>query len=498
MNHRLVIVSMGALLSAAVVAALLLGGAIPLNFAVSDNHDGSEIDLRVQARQTESGRVEVRAQSNVGGEWTTHTPEARFLPIEPELGRWYSSNSFAVSAPAAAPDVSDEASYTQSFVAQAIAYYERHGREATIEHYNTSESVDGQWYMFIFDEQDVMLAHANPDLVGVPGVEINGPDGYPAGRMVLAVASAEGAWVDYQFTNLASGQAEIKHSWVVRHDGLVFGSGWYEDAPSKAHAPGAFTQSYVERALEMYRVLGREATLEYYSTPASADGQWYVFIHTAEGTRVAHAHRANRPGWLGSNVGVGGIDVTGYNYGQDMLTIEDRGWVAYVFVNPADEDQYQRKHSWIVAHDGLQFGSGWYDRHYDLAGADPAGYSKLLVQQAIDRYDAEGREAALDYYSSAESVDGEWYVIVIHPDGTRLAHPFLPLGENILDSGPDVTGYDFRPDIVAVEDRDWVSYVFENPDTGEQGRKHTWIVRHDGLLFAAGWYEAGTYEAPDS
>ena len=112
---------------------------------------------------------------------------------------------------------------------------------------------------------------------------------------------------------------------------------------------------------------------------------------------------------------------------------------------------------------------GWYDRHYDLAGEDPAGYSKLLVQQAIDRYDAEGREAALDYYSSAESVDGEWYVIIIHPDGTRLAHPFLPLGENILDGGPDVTGYHFRPDIVAVEDRDWVSYVFENPDTGPAG-----------------------------
>ena len=115
--------------------------------------------MRVQARQTESGRVEVRAQSNTGGDggdWTTHTPEARFLPTEPEIGRWYSSDLFAVSAPAAAPDVSDPAEYTQTFVEQAIDHYERHGRQATIEYYQTSESTDGQWYVFIFDEADVI------------------------------------------------------------------------------------------------------------------------------------------------------------------------------------------------------------------------------------------------------------------------------------------------------------------------------------------------------
>ena len=37
-----------------------------------------------------------------------------------------------------------------------------------------------------------------------------------------------GRWVDYLFVNPATGEEGIKHSWVVRHDGLVIGSGWYE------------------------------------------------------------------------------------------------------------------------------------------------------------------------------------------------------------------------------------------------------------------------------
>ena len=37
-----------------------------------------------------------------------------------------------------------------------------------------------------------------------------------------------GRWVDYVFVNPATGDEGIKHSWVMRHDGLIIGSGWYE------------------------------------------------------------------------------------------------------------------------------------------------------------------------------------------------------------------------------------------------------------------------------
>ena len=497
MKQRVRIFSAAALLTALAVAAILLSGVVPFDFASSGRHDQGDIDVRVQARHTTGGQVEVRAQTSAAdAEWITHTPEARFLLGDAEPGRWYSSDSFAVRVPG--PDISDASAYTKSFVMQAIARYERDGRDATLTYYNTAESIDGQWYMFIMDEDDVVVAHENPALLGLPASEVNGPDGYPAGLMVVAVASTDGAWVDYQFHNPETGQGEIKRSWIVRHDGLIFGSGWYEDAPSRIHAPGAYTQSYVERALEMYRVLGREATFEYYNSQESIDGEWYLFVHSVDGTRLVNGARAHLPGWLGSNLHGTGVDVTGYDYTADTLAIDPTGWISYVFPNPDAELRYQRKHSWIVRHDGLLIGSGWYDRNYDLAEQDPASYARALVQDAIDRYDADGREAVIEYHNSPESVDGEWYVSIYELDGTRLAHPFLPLGENILDGGPDVTGRQFRPDILAIEDRGWVSYVFVNPESGEQEQKHTWIVRHAGLLFASGWYEAGAYEPPDS
>lgn len=482
----------GVLLTGAVAAAVLLSGVLRLDQAVSDNHGDGDIDVRVQARQTDRGGIEVRAQSRAAdGEWLTHTPDARFLPPGREPGQWYSSSSVAVTVPAAAPDASHEAAYTKFFVEQAIDYYEHHGLEATLAYYNSPESIDGQWYMFIFDENDVLIANRNPDLVGNTAAEASGPDGYPVGHMVVAVASAGGAWVDYQFNNPALGRVQIKHSWVVRHDGLIFGSGWYEDGPSKDHAPGAFTQSYVERALEVYRVLGREATFEYYNSQQSIDGEWYLFIHGVDGTRLVNGARADRPGWLGSNLHGTGVDVTGYDYTADTLAIDPSGWISYVFPNPDDELRYQRKHSWLVRHDGMIFGSGWYDRNYDLAVQDPAGYARALVQTAIDRYDAEGRDAAIAYHNSAASADGQWYVFVFDSEGEFVAHPTRPdlVGQLVQELEPDVNGYDFGAALLAVTESGWVSYVFGNPATGQDEQKHTWVVRHDGLSFGAGYYE---------
>ena len=492
MKRSIRLLAAGALLAGAVVAAVLFSAVVPLDFAVSDNHTDGEIDVRVQARQTASGRVELRAQSRLGrNEWMTHTPDARFLPTQPEPGKWYSSNSIGVSLPAPAPDVSDEAAYTQSFVAQAIDYHQRHGLEATLSHYNSPESVDGQWYVFILDQDDVFIAHENANLLGMAAAEVNGPNQYPVGRIVVAAASVQGAWVDYPFNNPTTGQAEIKHSWIVRHDGLIFGSGWYEPAPSKTRAPGAYTQSLVASAIELYDVLGRDALVEHYNTPESADGSWYVFVIGEDGRNLAH----QVPDLIG--LVTAEVDVDGYPAGAMVVAAasDEGAWVDYQYTN-LETNRSETKHSWVVKHQGLIIGSGWYETGPSKEH-EPAGYAQALVERSLELYRLLGREALIEYHNSPESLDGEWYVFIIDSNGTRLAHPFLQVGVNILDGDPDTTGYNFRADIVAVEDRDWVSYVFENPETGEQGQKHTWVIRHDGLLFAAGWYEAGVYEAPD-
>ena len=64
----------------------------------------------------------------------------------------------------AMPRRSDPSEYTQYLVKKAIGMYEAEGLDATLAYYNTRESIDGQWYVFIGDG-DVLLAHAaNPRL----------------------------------------------------------------------------------------------------------------------------------------------------------------------------------------------------------------------------------------------------------------------------------------------------------------------------------------------
>ena len=254
------------------------------------------------------------------------------------------------------PLKSTPSDYTKSFVRDAIGRYESDGLEATLAYYNTHESIDGQWYTFIMDQEKVMLAHAaNPDLVGRPVSAAVGPNGYPAGELVAAVADKDGAWFDYTFTNPATGVGETKHSWIVRHDELVFGSGWYESGPRKSDAP-AYTKAVVQQALNLYDALGLEAAVDYYSSQESVDGQWYVFIVDEDGYTIAH----HNPMFLKRDPSLR-VDVAGYFYGDDLLGATEAGrWVDYVLLNP-ESGEDQQKHTWIVRHDGLLFGSGWYE-----------------------------------------------------------------------------------------------------------------------------------------
>ncbi len=59
-----------------------------------------------------------------------------------------------------APTRPELGAYPQAFVDEAISRYKELGGEATVEYYNSLQSVAGEWYMFIADENNVMIAHA--------------------------------------------------------------------------------------------------------------------------------------------------------------------------------------------------------------------------------------------------------------------------------------------------------------------------------------------------
>ena len=383
------------------------------------------------------------------------------------------------------PGKSDAPAYTKSFVRQAINLYDAVGLDDTVAYYNTADSIDGQWYVFIFEESDTLIAHAaNPDLVGMHASDILGPNGYPAGAAVVASADEDGGWFSYDFPNPGTGGIETKHSWMVIHDGITFGSGWYERGPSKADPP-AYTKAFVRQAINLYDAVGFDDTVAYYNTTESIDGQWYMYITAEDKTMAAHA--AN-PGLIGKSPS----DIRGpggYPTGQAIAAIadEDGAWFEYTFANPAT-GAVETKHSWTVVHNGMYFGSGWYER--GPAKSDVPAYTQAFVRQAINLYDAIGLDDTIAYYNTRESIDGQWYVFIVDEDGYTIGHHNPDFRNRDPSLRVDGKGYFYGDDLLgATESGRWVDYVLLNPETGDERQKHTWAVRHDGLLFASGWYE---------
>lgn len=256
------------------------------------------------------------------------------------------------------PAKSDEPTYTQYFVQQAIDRYRDQGRQAAFDFYNSSDSVDGQWYVFIIEDEDTVVHPTRPELRGSSPTHRTGVYGKPYG-LELVAADQDGVWVDYVFLNTATGQNRQKHTWAVLHDDLIFASGWYEDEvppPPTKDQPAAYTQYFVQQAVDRYREIGRQATIDFYNSTDSIDGPWYIFI-IEDGTTISIA---TNPELVGTATTTR-TDVNGKNYGRELAAATERGaWVDYIRRNP-DSGELEQKHSWVLKRDGLIFGSGWYE-----------------------------------------------------------------------------------------------------------------------------------------
>ncbi len=123
----------------------------------------------------------------------------------------------------------DPFKYTREFVAEAIAMYDAEGPEATFAYYNSQESVDGEWYVYIIGRDYRYLAQpTRPELLGTDIKDSVTPDGQRLGQAIIS-ATEQGRFLDkYDWPNPETGRVEPKYGWVVRHDGLFFGSGWHE------------------------------------------------------------------------------------------------------------------------------------------------------------------------------------------------------------------------------------------------------------------------------
>ena len=157
----------------------------------------------------------------------------------------------------------EKADFTRDFVQAALDRYDQDGREATVAHYNTQASIEGEWYVFIIDENDLIVAYPfRPELIGQDIKTLVDSNGYEFGKEIATATTGGGRieflhtlvpgskygvpgrdvdsrsrgyygleashWIHHLWPNpAADGVEEPKHTWAIRHDGLIFASGYY-------------------------------------------------------------------------------------------------------------------------------------------------------------------------------------------------------------------------------------------------------------------------------
>ncbi len=384
--------------------------------------------------------------------------------------------------------VEDIADSTQEYVNKAVARYDSEGLDAVIAHYNSQDSLDGQFYLFLIGEDDLYLAHPIfPHLIGTDIKDVVGSDGQELGEEI-AQATEEGVWVEYLWPHPVSRREQQKVTWAIRHDGLIFASGYYAGEPETGEPawrdadPMEYTVDYVNRAVERYEQDGLEAMLNYYNSVASFEGEWYLFA--TDDADIYHVHPL-LPQLIGTDINdVVGSD--GYELGKELAKATEEGvWVEYLWPHPVTLKEVP-KVGYAVRRDGMLFASGYYVR-----AEDPAGRTVDYVQEAIDYYEANGLEATVSHYSSEGSFDGQWNLTLADENDILLTSPLAQhlVGIDLKNVGAGRVRNVGEEMTAATEDGTWISFVFPNTRSSETLYAHTWAVRHDGLLFTSRYYD---------
>ena len=119
----------------------------------------------------------------------------------------------------------------KALVAKAIALYDREGRDKAFAAIQDPKQgfVDRDLYVFVFGPKRAIVAHGgNTALVGTAAESLVDEDGVHFGTKFMDETTATGSWIDYKWKDPATGKVLAKSSWVVRHDGYVFGAGIYK------------------------------------------------------------------------------------------------------------------------------------------------------------------------------------------------------------------------------------------------------------------------------
>ncbi|WP_299439469.1 cache domain-containing protein [uncultured Rhodospira sp.] len=116
--------------------------------------------------------------------------------------------------------------------------------------------------------------------------------------------------------------------------------------------------------------------------------------------------------------------------------------------------------------------------------------AKAMAEDAAAYYEEHG-EAAFDVFTNGDMFkDRDLYVFMMDLKGTMVAHGQNPslIGRDTIGLR-DPSGKAFIQEFVAVEDKAWVSYQWQNPTTGGVDDKVSYIINVGDYVLGVGAYE---------
>ena len=129
------------------------------------------------------------------------------------------------------PAASDmETDDVKEMVANAVKLYDEIGTKSFESFDSSPEFHQNDLYMFVFKDSDsVLVSHgANKAMIGKSVDSILDIYGNSIGKMIHDKVTEDGIWIEYLWQDPKDMKTRMKTSWVVKHDGYIFGSGKYD------------------------------------------------------------------------------------------------------------------------------------------------------------------------------------------------------------------------------------------------------------------------------
>ena len=397
------------------------------------------------------------------------------------------SEEFAhVTKPAADPtnipqDPRDSLAF--EVVDSAIKLYDDRGEEAFDIITATWASQDQAVVTYVASkETGKIVAHSeNPTRIGLDIRPTFDKAYLPAETMLDTIdIYPEGVWLSYPVSDSQGNIISYDRGWFKGHDGYYFAALYRIDSEDRV-------RSVVGEMIRVYDS-DSEGTFDNINTFMSNDPN-YPIVLDKEWNVVAHG--AN-PDLMGVNLRESAERSLPISIMLEELEIHTEGiWGSYPVWDPLTGEPISYMRGWFQMHDGYVFVSS-----YDIEQAERV---KGVVSDTIRMYDTD-RARGFERITSFMSTDPN-YPFVLHPtDDTVVAHGSNP--DRIGATSRSLTDADKPKAVTLAELQEgtgtWVVYIFNNPVTGMEEYKRSWLVMHDGYIFGSGYYSSVPFASSDA